>query len=67
MGNEPDESDPDDVPETNCIKTVPPEVLQLPDLYCLELGGNPLESPPYEIAKQGLDAMRAHFDSLQAT
>ncbi|MGB3459831.1 MAG: hypothetical protein WBB08_11200 [Halobacteriota archaeon] len=32
----------------------------------LYLSGNPLESPPIEIAKQGNMAIRSYFESLEA-
>jgi len=29
------------------------------------LGGNPLETPPVEVAEQGNDAIRSYFESLR--
>jgi internalin A len=43
------------------ITTLPPEICQLTKLTTLDLDGNPLTSPPYEIAKQGIEAIRQYF------
>jgi small GTP-binding protein len=50
----------------NNLTTLPPELLQLTKLEILDLRGNPLTSPPYEIATQGIEAIRQYFANLQA-
>ena len=59
---------------SNQLSSLPPEIIQLALEYNLEavyktgaikLYGNPLESPPLEILKQGRDAVRAYFRSLE--
>jgi len=56
-----DKDDSDDKAETNTIKVVPREILQLTNLVRLGLDSNPVESPPCEIAMQGIDAIRKYF------
>jgi internalin A len=49
----------------NQLTTLPPEIVQLPKLRALHLDGNPLTSPPYELAWQGIEAIREYFTSLE--
>lgn len=49
----------------NQLKTLPPELGQLRNLISLHLIGNPLDSPPLEIAERGIKAIRAYFKSLE--
>ncbi len=43
------------------ITALPPEICQLPKLKELRLDGNPLTSPPLEIAEKGIEAIRQYF------
>jgi len=49
----------------NKLTELPPELFHLPKLETLELNDNPLISPPYEIAIQGLEAIRTYFADLK--
>ncbi|CAK8723529.1 MAG: Leucine Rich repeat-containing protein [Candidatus Electronema aureum] len=48
----------------NQLTSLPPEIVQLTKLEELWLDDNPLTSPPYELAKQGIEAIREYFASL---
>jgi small GTP-binding protein len=50
----------------NQLKTLPAEIRKLTNLTELDLSENPLEIPPPEIAKQGIEAIRSYFESLEA-
>ena len=50
----------------NQLTSLPAEIGKLKNLTTLDLSGNPLESPPIEIAKQGNMAIRSYFESLEA-
>nr|CBH39788.1 hypothetical protein, containing leucine rich repeat [uncultured archaeon] len=50
----------------NQLKTLPAEIGKLKNLTTLDLSGNPLESPPIEIAKQGTMAIRSYFELSEA-
>ncbi|MCW5206382.1 hypothetical protein VU08_05570 [Desulfobulbus sp. F5] len=45
----------------NHLTTLPPEIVQLTKLKRLHLHYNPLVSPPYELAEQGIEAVREYF------
>jgi len=47
----------------NRLTTLPPAICQLANLEEVMLAGNPLTSPPLEIAEQGLAAIRQYFAS----
>jgi internalin A len=49
----------------NQFNILPPEICQLPNLRDLELRCNPLASPPLEISRKGIDAIRQYFASLK--
>lgn len=49
----------------NQLTTLPPEIVQLTKLTDLYLRNNPLISPPYELAIQGIEAIREYFTSLE--
>ncbi|MCI5168325.1 MAG: hypothetical protein D3903_20095, partial [Candidatus Electrothrix sp. GM3_4] len=49
----------------NRLSSLPPEITQLIKLKSLWLYGNPLTSPPYELATQGIDAIREYFTSAE--
>ncbi|MCI5129511.1 MAG: GTPase, partial [Candidatus Electrothrix sp. AUS3] len=49
----------------NQITSLPPQIAQLSKLELLWLHGNPLTSPPYELAIQGMDAIREYFASAE--
>ena len=57
----------------NRIAQLPPETLQMGldfkwkvyGTYGISLKGNPLETPPLEIVKQGTDAVRNYFEDLK--
>ncbi|MCI5193586.1 MAG: hypothetical protein D3915_10755 [Candidatus Electrothrix sp. AU1_5] len=49
----------------NELTELPPEIVQLPNLIELILYRNPLISPPYEVAIQGMEAIREYFTSLE--
>ncbi|MBW7990494.1 MAG: GTP-binding protein [Planctomycetes bacterium] len=49
----------------NDLASVPKELVQLTNLTNLGLEGNPLESPPPEVVKQGTEAVREYFKSLE--
>jgi Leucine-rich repeat (LRR) protein len=43
------------------IREIPADILRLPELESLESGFNPIESPPPEVARNGLDAIRDYW------
>ncbi len=49
----------------NYLKAVPNALLQLRELTTLVSHGNPLESPPPEVAEKGVDAIRNYFRQVQ--
>ena len=49
----------------NELRTVPPALARLERLDALHLQDNPLESPPVEVAEQGIGAIRAYFEQLE--
>lgn len=49
----------------NQLTALPPQIVELRKLKELELWGNPLISPPYELAVQGITAIREYFASLE--
>ncbi len=49
----------------NQITTIPPEILNLKNLIDLIIKGNPLESPPPEIAEQGWPAILEYLVQLE--
>jgi internalin A len=49
----------------NQLSILPPEIVQLTELVDIYLHDNPLISPPYELADQGLPAIREYFTSLE--
>ena len=49
----------------NQLTTLPPEIVQLTNLKVLDLRDNPLISPPYELAVQGIEAIREYFASIE--
>jgi small GTP-binding protein len=50
---------------SNRLSKLPPKICQLSKLKILNLRDNPLISPPYEIARQGINAIRQYFAALQ--
>lgn len=51
--------------DNNDLTILPPEIVQLPKLEYLGLRDNPLISPPYELAVQGIEAIREYFAALE--
>jgi hypothetical protein len=49
----------------NKLTILPPEICNLTELKRIHCYGNPLISPPYEIAMQGIDAIRQYFANLK--
>ncbi|MGX9725942.1 MAG: COR domain-containing protein [Candidatus Electronema sp. VV] len=49
----------------NQLTSLSPKIVQLTNLTDLDLRGNPLISPPYELAEQGIHAIREYFTSLE--
>ena len=49
----------------NSIKTIPRKILQLENLEKLELEGNPIETPPPEVAFKGIQAIRDYYRQLE--
>ncbi|MCW5203290.1 hypothetical protein VU12_10165 [Desulfobulbus sp. US4] len=49
----------------NRLASLPPEIVQLPKLETLFIRDNPLTSPPYELAVQGIEAIREYFTSAE--
>jgi hypothetical protein len=49
----------------NQLAELPPQIVQLTNLKVLSLQYNPLISPPYELAEQGIPAIREYFASLE--
>ncbi|MCI5159937.1 MAG: GTPase, partial [Candidatus Electrothrix sp. AUS1_2] len=49
----------------NHLSSLPPQIAQLPNLIKIELEGNPLISPPYELAVQGIEAIREYFAEVE--
>jgi len=50
----------------NQLTVVPEALVQLPNLKELCLDSNPIETPPPEVVKKGLEAMRDYFRQLEA-
>ncbi|CAK8717449.1 MAG: hypothetical protein CDV28_10174 [Candidatus Electronema aureum] len=50
---------------SNQLTTLPPEIIQLTKLRQLYLYNNPLISPPYELAVQGIEAIREYFAEVE--
>ena len=50
---------------SNQLKSLLPEIAELTNLRTLDLTNNPLKEPPLEIAKQGIEAIREYFKSLE--
>ncbi|MCI5142954.1 MAG: hypothetical protein D3909_14740, partial [Candidatus Electrothrix sp. ATG1] len=49
----------------NQLTHMPPQITHLPKLKTLWLFDNPLTSPPYELAVQGIEAIREYFASAE--
>lgn len=49
----------------NRVVDLPPSIATLSHLIELDILGNPLESPPSELAMQGIGAIRAYFEQLE--
>ncbi len=49
----------------NRLTALPAEIGKLKNLTMLYLSENPMESPPLEIAKRGIVAIRSYFKSLE--
>ncbi|WP_372370055.1 COR domain-containing protein [Candidatus Uabimicrobium sp. HlEnr_7] len=49
----------------NKIKHLPKNIVKLPKLKELKVSGNPLETPPLEVANKGLDEIRSYFEQLE--
>ncbi|MCI5165675.1 MAG: hypothetical protein D3903_06155 [Candidatus Electrothrix sp. GM3_4] len=47
------------------LSFLPPTIAQLPKLKRLQLDATPLTSPPYELAIQGIEAIREYFTSAE--
>jgi internalin A len=47
------------------LTSLPPEIVDLTNLTKLYLGYNPLVCPPYELALEGIPAIREYFASLE--
>jgi len=46
----------------NCkIREIPAAILRLPELESIDFDDNPIESPPAEVARNGLDAIRDYW------
>jgi internalin A len=50
----------------NLIKEISPKILQLESLETIDLDRNPLEIPPQEVAKKGVEAIKEYFRQLEA-
>ena len=50
----------------NLLTGLPLSIVQLDDSCTLQLDGNPLQTPPSEIAEQGLPAIRRYFEQRAA-
>lgn len=50
---------------TNQLSSLPESITRLPHLKTLKLDGNPLESPPIEVAKQGIEKIREYFRQVE--
>ncbi|MCI5212247.1 MAG: hypothetical protein D3910_26475, partial [Candidatus Electrothrix sp. ATG2] len=51
--------------QDNQLTSLPSIIVQLPNLKEFYLEYNPLTSPPYELATQGIDAIREYFASAE--
>ncbi len=49
----------------NQIKKISPKILQLENLKKLDLEGNPVETPPLEVVKKGVEAIKDYFRQLE--
>ncbi|WP_420130542.1 COR domain-containing protein [Longimicrobium sp.] len=47
------------------IKQIPAEILELPNLTRLEVGGQPIEVPPLEVVDKGIEAIRNYWRQQQ--
>jgi internalin A len=50
----------------NDIKEISPKILRLHKLRSLELGGQVIETPPPEVVRKGINAIRNYFRQLEA-
>jgi len=48
----------------NSIKVVPRKIVELENLQTLELEGNPIETPPPEVAFKGIEAIRDYYRQI---
>ena len=49
----------------NQLTSIPESITNLTNLTILNLSNNPLENPPYEIATEGIEAIRNYFRQLK--
>jgi GTPase SAR1 family protein len=47
------------------IKQIPPTILQLENLRTLDIGGQPIETPPPEVVKEGVEAIKNYWRQRQ--
>jgi internalin A len=52
--------------DRNQIKEISSKILRLENLQSLDLDDNPIETPPPEVVRQGVDAIRNYFRQLEA-
>ncbi len=50
---------------SNHVASLPSQLIQSTRLNLIELDNNPLTSPPYELATQGIEAIREYFTSAK--
>ena len=48
------------------IKELPSEILQLENLEYLNVDGQPIETPPPEVVKQGVEAIKSYWRQIEA-
>jgi len=53
--------DPERFSQQNKIKVVPERILDLKNLALLDVGENPIETPPLEIVNKGINAIREYY------
>ncbi len=50
--------------KSGAIKSIPRDILKLKHLKVIDVGGHPIETPPPEVVKQGVEAIKNYYRQL---